>query len=270
MGFGARTIHSTFVIEVGKIGQTLTNQVKKMSKFVKNNPKTTFLIVFDECSMMASDIISSVFTRLEEAKIDINRVGFIFFGDPAQCEPIGGKSMWTTDIEIKEPKSNAKKIGNYSKLDGPTAFRHVMGMKPLDEIPCMKNKNRIAKLRKKEILTQKEIEEIKSFDQELGQLAYDGKYEAIYLDEVQRTDGSKESLDYVELMTKVRYGKYTSADMQTLREVTASEEDYKNDDMFAGATHLTAYHFYEEGQGDRTTADSANAKSLVQEAERQK
>ena len=53
-------------------------------------------------------------------------------------------------------------------------------------------------------------------------------------------------------------------------EVKSIMKEYENDDMFAGATHLTAHHFYEEGQGDRTTADSANAKSLVQEAERQK
>ena len=112
-----------------------------------------------------------------------------------------------------------------------------------------------------------EIEEIKSWDQEFGRNVYKGNYQAIYLDEVQRTDGTKASLDYVKLNTKCRYGKYTLKDLDAYREATASEEEYRKDKEFAHATYLTAYHYHEDGQSDRTTVDSSNAKSLVMEAE---
>ena len=40
--------------------------------------------------------------------------------------------------------------------------------------------------------------------------------------------------------------------MENMRDVSACEKDYEHDDMFAGANRLTAYHFYDEGQGDQT------------------
>ena len=266
MAFGARTIHSTFLIEVGKVGESLEGHVDKMASLCKNNPETIFLVIFDEVSMVGAEIFSAVCTRLNEAKIDINTIGFIFFGDPAQCEPIGGMALWTTLINKTKYRSR-KRSAKIARVDGPAVFRHIMGMKPLDEIPCMKNREKIDKLREKPTLSEDEINEIKSFDQELGRIVYKGEYLAIYLDQVQRTDGTKKSLEYVDLNTKCRYGKFRGS-LKEYREATASKEEFDNDKEFSHATHLTGFHYHDDEHPERITADSSNARCLVDEAER--
>ena len=263
MAYGAKTIHSTFLIEVGKVGKSLDGQVNKMKDMCKNNPKNTFLVIFDEVSMVSAEIFSAVCKRLVEAKIDIEQIGFIFFGDPAQCEPIGGRALWTTLFESE--KGNSNKKPSLETIDGPAAFRHIMGMTPMDEIPCYKNRKSIEKLREKQTLTIDEINEIKAYDQQLGQAVYKGNYQAVYLDEVQRTDGTEESRDYVTLNTKCRYGKYRGS-LTEFRKLTASKEEFENDSNFAQATHLTGFHFHQEGHPGRTTADSENAQNLSDES----
>ena len=177
--------------------------------------------------------------------------------------------MWSVYSDTTKSKSKTKQTLNLAKLDGIASFREVMGMRPLEEISCWKNKDRIEKLRKKHTLTHEEIAEIKTFDQTLGQVVYKGDYQAIYLDEVQRTDGSVESLEYVELNTKCRYGKFRGS-LKNYREATASTEEFENDEEFGHATHLTGFHFHENGNPERITADSENAQNLVNESVRRK
>ena len=103
----------------------------------------------------------------------------------------------------------------------------------------------------------------------MGQDLFKGPWLGIYLNEVKRTDGTPESLEYVKLNTRVRYGNYDQAALEKLKELTASEEEFLDErNEFASATHLTAYHFHQEGRTDITTADSSNARSLVLEAQR--
>ena len=113
--------------------------------------------------------------RLREAHIDLDNIGLVFFGDPAQCEPIGGDSMWTTKQSTEKKsrkKSHNKKIQQLSAEDGITDFRDLFKMKSLYELDCMKNKAKIDKLRTQKQLSEKQIAEIKAFDQEFGRQVY--------------------------------------------------------------------------------------------------
>ena len=94
---------------------------------------------------------------------------------------------------------------------------------------------------------------------------FQGSYRAIYLDEVKRTDNSRESLEFVKLNTKVRYGKYTLPTLDALKKMIASDEEVKNNNSeWRNASQLTAYHYHSDLYPKRTNADTSNAKSLVE------
>ena len=253
MSFGAQTIHSTFFIQVGKVGESIGQQIEKLKKLVEKNPKETFLIIFDECSMVGRALFGAVCARLREANIDLDNIGFIFFGDPAQCEPIADKSLWSTE----------ESLGRMS-TDGLNDFRCIMEMEPLNKIPFY---NERKKLHCKKKLSTSDMEYKKKYDQEFGKFVYDGKYKAVYLDTVKRTDGSVESAEFVKLNTKVRYGKYEHDDLIKLKKMTATEESIKSPE-WKDATLLTAYHYFSEENPNRTNVDSSNAKNLVEESKR--
>ena len=264
MGFGAQTIHSTFFIEVGHLGESLEGQLDKMIKLIQKNPQKTFLIIFDECSMVGRALFGAVIARLREAKIDLDNIGFIFFGDPAQCEPVADKSLWST----QPPKGDLKKTGHRMSVDGLNDFRQIMRMAPLEEIPHYKERVELMKkLKKNKKLNDSEMQQKKVYDEEFGRAVYNGNFTGVFLDEVKRTDGSNESLQFINLNTKVRYGKYKQKHIQKLKEMTATEEmtyapEWKN------CTLLTAYHFHSEDNPNRTNADSSNAKHLIEHAKR--
>ncbi len=258
MGYGARTIHTTFFIEVGKIGESILDQVSKMEEMMEQNPKETFLIIFDECSMVGRAIFGAIIWRLIDAEIDIDQIGFIFFGDPAQCEPIGDDCLWSIVLPLL-----VKSKWEQMSYDGITYFRHIMGMTPLEKLPHYKEREKlIQKLRNKKKLNFKEISQKEIYDQLFARLAFDGNYKAVYLDQVQRTDGSPESEELVKLSTKVRYGKYELDDLVKLKTITATEKDRYSAE-WTNPTLLTSFHFHSDENPGRTNADSSNAKSLV-------
>ena len=99
MGFGATTLHHTFYIRVGHVGESYDGLVDKILELQKRLPKSVFLIVFDECSMISRHMFAAICHRLEEAGIHAKNIGLIFFGDPAQILPISGLSIWSTQLK---------------------------------------------------------------------------------------------------------------------------------------------------------------------------
>lgn len=265
MGFGAKTIHSTFIIEVGKVGEKIIEAgVKKIQKLVKQNPENTIMIIFDECGMIARDIFGAVCNRLLEAHLNIDELSFVFFGDPAQCEPVGGYPMYST-----EPPNKNKK--NFSTdLNGMINFREIMNMPPVKDFPFYKEREKLReKIKAKKKLSNDEITLLEHYEQEYGKFVYSGSYRAVYLDEVKRTDGSVESSEFIEINTRCRYGKYTFRDLNRLAEITATEKDIQSPEWKEKkTTDLVSYHFHNEGHPNRTNVDTSNARNLVLHADK--
>ena len=82
--------------------------------------------------MTARDIFGAVMLRLVEAKIKIDEIGFAFFGDPAQCEPIAGRPPWST-----QPVNKNRKNWKVDK-EGMLYFRDILNMLPLKDFPFHK------------------------------------------------------------------------------------------------------------------------------------
>ena len=129
MGFGATTLHQAFYIRVGHVGESYDGLVDKILELQKRLPKSVFLIVFDECSMISRHMFAAICHRLEEASIHTKNIGLIFFGDPAEILPISGLSIWSTQLKNERKKSTELSI------EGMHAFRNLMGMSRIDLVP---------------------------------------------------------------------------------------------------------------------------------------
>ena len=108
-----------------------------MERLISQNPPETFMIIFDECSMLGRAIFGAVINRLIEAKIDYAKIAYVFFGDPAQCEPIGDLATWSIIL----PLSKFNKTWQQMSRDGLTFFRQIMGMERLDNLSDHKEWN---------------------------------------------------------------------------------------------------------------------------------
>ena len=87
-------------------------------------------------------------------------------------------------------------------MEGLNAFRNLMGMLRLDLVPGY---NEINHNYKKEISVEERNAFRKAY-QKFGQYAYVGNYNAVYLDEIKRSDGSVEAQQFGELLKRVRNG----------------------------------------------------------------
>ena len=221
------------------------------------------MIIFDECGMVARDIFGAVCLRLVEAHIDIDEMSFVFFGDPAQCEPIGGVPPWSTQPVNKNRKN--WQVDN----EGLLYFRDILNMLPLKQFPFHKEREKLlAKLNnKKKLLSEEEIKRLEFYEEEFGKFVYKGSFRAVYLDEVKRSDGSPESKVFIDKMIKCRYGKYTYEDLEELGKIIATDEEASRPEWKNNSTLLTSYHYYSEKNPNRTNADTPNARNLVCHAE---
>ena len=211
MGFNAQTLHRTFYIRVGHENEVFEGLVDKILEIKKLLPNTIIIIVFDECSMIQRQIFAAICNRLEEAGIDTKDIGIVFFGDPAQISPIGGLPVWS--IQESESKLSIK---------GMVDFRNLMGMKPVQDIEGYAKLKSLNKKKKYDA-------EYDNYHQLVGQHVYEGKYNAVYMDEVMRTDHSKLSQDLQEVQMQGRYGNFNVQSLFTLQSITATEQDLQED-----------------------------------------
>ena len=85
---------------------------------------------------------------------------------------------------------------------------------------------------------------------------------------MKRTDGSKESQEFVDYNINRRYGNYEFKDIIDLQRMTATKEEVEAmGSEFATATTLTAFHYHNDQHPQRISVDSCNAKKLVQHAQ---
>ena len=124
-----------------------------------------------------------------------------------------------------------------------TAFRDLMGMSRIDLVPGYKEVHR--KYTKK-TPSAEEHKVFRKAYQQFGQNVYIGNYNAVYLDEIKRSDGSAEAQQFGELLKRVRYGKFENSDINELKNLSATIKDVESDSDWKYKTVLTDYHFYSE------------------------
>ena len=98
---------------------------------------------------------------------------------------------------------------------------------------------------------------------EFGQEVYVGKYNAVYMDEVMRTDYSKASEELKSIQMKCRYGNFNQDGLARLKEITATESDLRTDPEWKNRTTLTGFHYFSSLHPERSNADSKNASALI-------
>ena len=262
MGFGAQTLHKTFRIKVGHVGEPIAqaseimNTIIKLKEHIATN--TLKLIFFDEVSMVDRTMFYAIHMRLKEAAIDLSKVGIVFFGDPAQNFPVVGLPFWSLQHFCENLKGPRRKCAEKSIL-GIIAFREVFRMKKYDTVHgfsdlfCKSITPRHPDFEKKQelLLTYRRH-------------AFDGDYQAVFLSKTNRSDGSIKRKKYTELTNSVRYGKWSEQKMANFYSMIASPEACaKNRDFQARKMQLLAFHHFNENEPERANVASINSKRLL-------
>ena len=248
MGYGAKTNHKVFMIKVGHVGENLDATAANLIQLKEHLASDSLLIMFfDECSMVDRAMFYAITSRLTEAGIDLNKIGFVFFGDPAQNAPVTGQPMWCSSLKTDK----YKKCSN-SSINGITAFRTLMGMRPASDLPGYCD------------IASKDKEKKMKAQSMYRRHLYNGKYQAVYMNKSNRIDGSKESISYTKFLRRIRYGNVEEKDIHHLRKVTATCQEVKSDNAnWKNKTVLTDYHFFSEISPERSNADFLNAQQLI-------
>ena len=103
---------------------------KEVEKLIDKFKHGLCLLVIGEFSMLARVMLGIVIERLRFAKIDLNKIGIVMIGDPAQLLPIGGEPCWS----VKLTKRNGQ-ICTENSLFGMDEIRSMFKMKKLEDIP---------------------------------------------------------------------------------------------------------------------------------------
>ena len=128
MSAGATTVHKLFGLHVKSKRDDLDDKTIKM--LAEKFKHGLCLLVIDEFSMESRTMVGLVTSRLRSAHIDLNKVGIILIGDPAQLFPIGGEPAWS----IKMKRTDRKDFGEDSYI-GLADFRALFRMPKLEQVP---------------------------------------------------------------------------------------------------------------------------------------
>ena len=102
MSAGASTVHKLFGLHVKSKRNDLDDRtVKMLSEKFKHG---LCLLVIDEFSMESRAMVGLITSRLRSAHIDLNNVGIILIGGPAQLFPIGGEPSWSIKMKRTDRK----------------------------------------------------------------------------------------------------------------------------------------------------------------------
>ena len=140
-----------------------------------------------------------IVSRLRDAHVDLENLGIVLIGDPAQLLPICGCPLWG----IQLTRCNGKDFTEDSYI-GLAEFRHLFRLPKLEKLPYYNRYKRLEALKDPNELQRKQIAEFIAS-------AFDGDYDAVYLSEVKRSnDGDPLSHEFItELLPCCRYGKAT-------------------------------------------------------------
>ena len=187
-----------------------------------------------------------VLERLKFAKLNLEHIGIIMIGDPAQLLPIGGEPYWS----IKLTRMDSKPFHEHS-IFGIHEMRQTFRMKRLENIPKYNEYRKYEKQRKTNEAERRAIAEFTL-------AAMEGDYDAVYLTDVRRTiDGDAESDNFVKnLIPRCRYGRTTEQDLLEIKQAFASEAEFAADEKFNEARVAEGYHFFANDEPNRKTAGS--------------
>ena len=232
----------------------------EVAKLVAKFSKGLCLLVIDEFSMVSRVMMGIVLERLRFAKIDLDRIGIIMIGDPAQLLPIGGEPCWSTKLT----RLDGQKFHTNSYF-GMDEIRTVFRMTKLENIPNYNVYRFIEKLRKPTETQRRQYAEFIA-------TAMEGDYDAVYLTEVRRTiDGDELSDELVKnLIPRCRYGRTTKEDLIRFKEIFASENEVANDEKFNNAKVIEGYHYFAMDEPSRKNVESENIRRTFEFAQKNK
>ncbi|KAH3831475.1 hypothetical protein DPMN_104742 [Dreissena polymorpha] len=92
--------------------------------------------------MLSREMFAFVTERLIQCNIDLDNIGIVLIGDPAQILPIAAEPLWSARSYTHENK----KCSSLS-INGLIRFRQVFKFPPLQTIPTMTNGNRQHRLK---------------------------------------------------------------------------------------------------------------------------
>ncbi len=250
MSAGATTVHRLFGLSLAPKRDGLDpKEVKMLEQKFKKVP---CLLVIDEFSMESRAMIGVIIDRLRTAHINLDQVGIILIGDPAQLLPIGGEPLWS----IKTKRESGHDFTNESYL-GLVEFRSLFRMSKLEQIPNYNVWHKNATIKNPSESQRKQ-------NAEFTAAAMEGDYEAVYLTEVKRSiTGDRESYKMItELIPKCRFGKLTEIDLLKLKNMFATKEEVSKDEQFCKARIVQGYHFYADHDPTRKNVESDNIRKI--------
>ena len=80
--------------------------------------------------MVSRAMMGFILQRLQRAHVDLQKIGIILIGDPAQLLPIGGEPCWS--VKLTRPYN---KPFNEHSYFGLHEFRSAFGMRNVEDIP---------------------------------------------------------------------------------------------------------------------------------------
>ena len=256
MAHGATTIHRLYAIRVGQSGdEPLAKESKQFAALCERLSPDLGLIIFDEFSMIQRRMVRWIMARIAEANIDMDHVGVLFVGDPAQILPIGDSPVWSLRRQTDDGKDCCA-----ASILGMVAFRELFRMPALDTLAGFDVWTKTAG-KKPLQLTDDERAQVAQF----RLAAFDGDYQTVYLNVVRRTvDNDEVAAEFTKtVIPSFRYGGASRRCLTWLRDNTATAEDMEADVNWAHRVTLHGHHWYNEVAGSRATVESDNARALV-------
>ena len=245
MSSNATTIHQLFGLSLAPSRDLTPNEVKLLEEKFRHG---LCLLVIDEFSMVPRSLIGIVLQRLQSAHLDLQRVGIIMIGDPAQLLPIGGEPCWSVKLKRRDDKNF-----NDNSYYGLNEFRAAFGMEKVPDIPNYNIYKANENLKNPSQYQRKQISEFLM-------RAMEGKYDAVYLTEVKRTIDGDEQSDFLikTLIPRCRYGKTTERDIILFKQLFASKQEFDADPEFKKARIAQSFHFFNVENPERKTVESEN------------
>ena len=248
----ATTIHRLFGITINPNEDVL--KPEKVAQLIETFKKGLCLLVIDEFSMVSRAMIGTVVDRLRQAQVNLNQMGIIFIGDPAQLLPIGGEPCWS----IQRQKVTGRAFSKES-YQGLMEFRNLFDMPHLENIPNYNAWQINSKAKKP---TEAERKQIAQFTLD----ALQGNYLAVYLDDVRRTIANdQQSEDMVKhLIPRSKFGKTTERDIIRLQDMFATIVDVEKDPEFGKANLIQGCHYFSPDDPTRRNVESENVKIVFE------
>ena len=256
MAHGATTMHRLFGIAVDQQGDApLDKNGDRFAKLCERLRPELGLLIFDEFSMIMRKMIRWVVCRLQEARVNLDHIGVLFVGDPAQILPIGDSPVWS----LREKTDDGRDCCQDSLL-GRVEFRELFRMPAVETVECFDAwRGTVGKPRHE--LTDREREQVARF----RAAAFDGDYQTVYLNEVHRVVQDDQNAAHFTnvIIPSFRYGRASATNLQWLRDNTATVDRMSDDPLWGSAVTLHGNHWFSEWAEHRATVESDNARALV-------